>query len=241
MKSQEKFLSIAQAAKFLEVSIDTLRRWDKTGKLVAIHKNGSTHRFYTESDLELFSSDIFAGAMDWAISGGELASELHCTNSAVFQARLMKMQDTFIRASIDDETVALAVAVAGEIGNNSFDHNLGNWADVPGVFFGYQVDKKVVVLADRGNGILSTLKRVRPELATHAEALQVAFTEIVSGRAPEDRGNGLKFVRKIITTHPMSLIFQSGDAKLHISNDMQNLSIIKSSGTIPGCLAKITF
>jgi len=35
-----------------------------------------------------------------------------------------------------------------------------------------------------------------PELSTDEEAVRTAFTKVVSGRAPESRGNGLKFVRK---------------------------------------------
>lgn len=241
MDKQEKLLSIAQAAQLLGVSIDTLRRWDKSGKLVATRKNGGTHRYYNQRDLELFSSDIFATATHWALVGDAIASEFHCPTSAVFQARLTRMQDDFSRAGMDDDTVALTVAVAGEIGNNSFDHNLGNWLDVPGVFFGYHVDRKIIVLADRGLGILGTLKRVRPELTTHQDALRVAFTEVVSGRAPEDRGNGLKFVRNVITTHAMALFFHSGDAELRIDSTTRDLHIATSPTKIPGCLAKITF
>lgn len=241
MKNQEQLLSIAQAAEFLGVSIDTLRRWDKSGKLIAIRKNGGTHRYYRRQNLEIFSSDLFALAANWAVSGGTISQDIYCSNSAVFQARLMRMQDDLVRASVDEETLAVTVAIAGEIGNNSFDHNLGNWPDIPGVLFGYRVDKKIIVLADRGIGILGTLKRVRPELTTHKDALHVAFTEIVSGRAPEDRGNGLKFVRNIISTHLMTLFFQTGDAGLRMASNSADLTITTLSPSIIGCLVKITF
>jgi hypothetical protein len=131
--------------------------------------------------------------------------------------------------------------VAGEIGNNSFDHNLGNWPDVPGVFFGYDVIKRTVVLADRGLGILATLGRVKPDLKNHTEALTTAFTEVISGRAPEERGNGLKFVRKVAVENPINLFFQSGDATLRIEKQEAGLRITQSPITIRGCLAKITF
>ena len=86
---------------------------------------------------------------------------------------------------------ATVTAVTGEIGNNSFDHNLGNWPNVPGVFFAHNATRRHVILADRGVGIRSTLTRVRPEISSDAEALHIAMTEAVSGRAPENRGNGL--------------------------------------------------
>ena len=50
----DKLVNIGQAAEILGVSIDTLRRWDKSGKLVAIRKEGGTHRYYREKDLEVF-------------------------------------------------------------------------------------------------------------------------------------------------------------------------------------------
>ena len=238
---EEKLLTIAQAAEILGVSLDTLRRWDKSGKLVAIRKEGGVHRYYRQSDLDLFESDLIKLAHDWTIDGSELPSMFYCENSAVFQTRLVKMQNTMIQSSLSENILPLVVAVAGEIGNNSFDHNLGKWPDEPGVFFGYDVTKRQVVLADRGLGILSTLGRVRPELKTHTEALRVAFTEIVSGRAPEERGNGLKFVRRVVAENPVSLFFRSGDAELRLKKDNNELFITRSQISTRGCFVIIEY
>lgn len=236
-----ELLTITEAAKFLGVSVDTLRRWDKSGKLTAIRKEGGTHRYYTRQDLELYASDLFKLASDWAFSGTVLPSELHFANSAVFQARLTRMQDEIIRSGKNQDFLSLIVAVAGEIGNNSFDHNLGNWPDTPGVLFGYDVNKGEIVLADRGQGVLQTLKRVKPELINHLEALKTAFTEIISGRAPEERGNGLKFVRSVVAQYPISLFFQTGDAELRMEGKNPELHITRTQSLIRGCLARITF
>jgi len=54
----KELLTIREAAEFLGVSIDTLRRWDKSGKLNAKRKEGGTHRYYPKEDLELFASDL---------------------------------------------------------------------------------------------------------------------------------------------------------------------------------------
>jgi excisionase family DNA binding protein len=88
----EQLLTITQAAEFLGVSLDTLRRWDKVGKLVATHKDGGTHRYYRQHDLELYMSDLFALASEWAMAGGDISNQFYCANSAVFQSRLIKMQ-----------------------------------------------------------------------------------------------------------------------------------------------------
>lgn len=237
----KELLKIREAAEFLGVSIDTLRRWDKSGKLAALRKDGGTHRYYAKENLELISCDLLKLAKDWAISGGDVPSEFYCSNSAVFQTRLLRMQDMLIISKKAEEIFPLIVAIAGEIGNNSYDHNLGNWPDVPGVFFGYDINKGIIVLSDRGLGILKTLSRVRPLLRNHQDALRVAFTEVISGRAPEDRGNGLKFVRKVIAENLIELFFQSGNAELRIRGNNPNLEIAKSKTNIRGCLAVINF
>lgn len=237
----ERLLTISEAAQFLGVSIDTLRRWDNSGKLTAVRKDGGVHRYYLEKDLELFKSDIFKMANDWALSGSDLSQDFYCSNSATFQARLIKMQDLMVNFQKTKQNFSLIVAVAGEIGNNSYDHNLGNWPDVPGIFFAYNISRGVVVLADRGLGVLQTLSRVRPDLANHRDAVKLAFTEIISGRAPEARGNGLKFVREVIAENEINLFFQSGDAELRIKSKSPDLGITRSQNNIRGCLALIEF
>ena len=238
---EEKLLNIRQASEILGISVDTLRRWDKSGKLLAIRKEGGVHRYYHQKDLEIFASDLVKLAHDWTAEGSEIPSTFYCADSSIFQARLSTLQAVLVKAGIADQLLPLVVAVAGEIGNNSFDHNLGNWPDTPGIFFGYDVTKRQVVLADRGLGILVTLRRVRPELKNHVDALRVAFTEIVSGRAPEERGNGLKFVRQVVAENPISLFFRTGDAELRLEKDNPELFITRSATDIRGCFALINF
>jgi excisionase family DNA binding protein len=47
-----KLLTIRQAAEILNVHIETLRRWDKSGKLKAIRVNDRGDRRYKPEDLE---------------------------------------------------------------------------------------------------------------------------------------------------------------------------------------------
>ena len=237
---QEDLISIGEAASILGVSLDTLRRWDKSGKLTSVKSEGG-HRRYYRSQVELYLNDLFGLAKNWVLLGAELPSKFYCANSAAFQTRLTRMQDLLGEVKELALIFPLIVAVAGEIGNNSFDHNLGNWPDVPGIFFAYDIHKGSAVLADRGLGILTTLKRVKPELDSDARALKVAFTEIVSGRAPENRGNGLKFVRKITAENSIGLLFQTGNAELILAKDSSALDMRVSSEPFRGCLALITF
>lgn len=113
----------------------------------------------------------------------------------------------------------LLTAICGEIGNNAFDHNLGNWRDndIPGLYFDWQI-KGFVIFVDRGVGVRRTLSRVRPNISSDEEALRIAFNERISGRSPERRGNGLKFVKKIVMEQKWDLYFQSGNGFCEIFN-----------------------
>ena len=238
---EENLLKISEAAELLGVSIDTLRRWDESGKLVAIKKEGGTHRFYREKDIEIFSSDLFKLASDWIRQGTEFPGTFYCPTSAEFQARLIKMERLLMEKAGFEELYSLIVLVAGEIGDNSFAHNLGKWPDTPGIFFGYDIPKSTIVLADRGLGILETLRRVRPDLSTYVKAVEVAFTEFLSGRAPEKRGNGLKLVREVILANPIDLLFTSGDAEVYLKGAKKLFRVTRGSNVVRGCMAKINF
>lgn len=88
---------------------------------------------------------------------------------------------------------------------------------------------------------LETLKQVRPNLSSHVEAVEVAFTEFISGRAPEKRGNGLKLVREIVTEQPIDLFFTSGDAEVRMKGQNKVFRVARGQRIMRGCLAKIEF
>lgn len=178
-------------------------------------------------------------ARRWVSEKGDIPdvpSDQYCETRDVFQARLGRMAGGLVRFGIDETKAYILSAIAGEIGNNSFDHNLGNWPDVPGIWFSFEAlssGKAKIILADRGNGVLHTLHRVKLELVADAEALETAFTEKLSGRAPENRGNGLKFVRSMVDSNGFRLTFSSGDATIVLGEGIK----LASSEKISGCLA----
>lgn len=237
-------LKINEAANYLGVSMDTLRRWDEKGKLKSLRANQGDHRYYNLTQLDEFlMSSCISLAIKWARNNiGEKPNDIfYCSDSSVFQGRLYKLRNALSINREIESFFSLLISVVGEIGDNSFGHNLGNWPDVNGIFFAYDIKKKIIVLADRGQGVFKTLKRVKLELQNDAEALGVAFTEILSGRAPESRGNGLKYVRAVIEKNPVSLFFQSGGAELTLNQNNLVLKIKKAKKSIQGCLAIIKF
>ena len=227
-------LNISQVAEMLSVNIQTLRRWDKSGKLRSerFPADGSGPRFYHESALVDFLTANFKYCQKMAEHWSAVEAPLrlpeafYCFDRSTFQTRLSRFELRLKEHPSFYQVYSLIVAIAGEIGNNSFDHNLGNWPDI---------------LGDRGQGILTTLKRLRPEIENHPEALKIAFTEIVSARAPENRGNGLKFVKQVVKENNFSLFFQSGDATLFLNNQDDGLPIKAAGHLLQGCFAKLNF
>jgi hypothetical protein len=137
----------------------------------------------------------------------------------VFEGRLPRLLGQARNAGLSEDDAALLTAVAGEIGNNSFDHNLGHWRDHAGCCFAFACDAPEVLVwvADRGRGVLASLRSVDPLLVEHQQALEVAFERILSGRHPERRGNGLKFVRGVINAHvDRGLVSVSGRGALAV-------------------------
>lgn len=134
-----------------------------------------------------------------------------CSARDLFQTKLDKMYNEMSKQFKNSNQVSLISAIVGELGNNCFDHNLGQWKDVPGCWFDYEVEKNTlwIVISDRGQGIFNSLKRVVLNLKNEQEALELAFHKKISGRSPERRGNGLKFVRNVINDNPRRGLFYS--------------------------------
>ncbi|MFH1621450.1 MAG: hypothetical protein ABIB04_05215 [Patescibacteria group bacterium] len=128
-------------------------------------------------------------ALDWVTSptGSNPPNDLYCITRDVGQTRIEKLVAELIRQGWNAGEAGLLAAIIGEIVGNCFDHNLGKWRDLPGCRLETSVNGDVFrgVVADRGQGVLATLKQVLPELQDDEQALLVAFTKNVTGRAPE--------------------------------------------------------
>jgi hypothetical protein len=170
----------------------------------------------------------------------EVEGEFYCQTRDVFEAHNAKIPSMLIEKGLDEGIAYMIYSMLGEIGNNAFDHNVANWPDIMGIFFAVQYDgeKGFAIIADRGLGVLHTLKKAAPELQNDQEALEMAFTKKISGRILENRGNGLKFVKKNITAQNMLLKFYSGDGKVSVNHQ---LIISQSDNIVKGCLIELYF
>jgi excisionase family DNA binding protein len=241
---KEKKMRIGKVAEVLGVTVQTLRNWDESGKLHAYRSVGG-QRYYKFRDIQRFMLDVEALGWAWASSAQapEIEDDYYCERHDRFTSRLGKMSVVLLKGLGKDaeDLVSLLTLVAGEIGDNSFAHNIGNWPDVPGVFFSYDVDKRIIVLADRGRGVLTTLRYVRPSLENDIDALHVAFTEVVSGRDPEKRGNGLKVIRRVAESSMIGLLLRSGLGAVRIPKKPGSMNLSMAEENVRGVYTVITF
>lgn len=138
----------------------------------------------------------------------------------------------------DDNAASLIVSLIGELTNNCFDHNLGYWLDVPGCCVSWSAANNVLTffIADRGRGIVETLRPVAGEKLAPEEVLRIAFEKVITGRAPENRGNGLKYVRRMILSGSHALKCFSNGVIYNIggveSPVLQDLTPASKAGTL---------
>lgn len=125
-------------------------------------------------------------------------------------------------------------AVIGEIGANTFDHNFSFPLDCPkGLFFDCESSSDYVYLCDFGVGLRKTLSRTISDIKDDRHAIEIAFTKNVSGRAPEMRGNGLKFTLSSIVENNWALHYHSGNAICNADKNGYSFEI--SEITYNGC------
>jgi len=242
INSTEPLLKVTEAAALLGIDIDTLRRWGSKGKLKPIRTRGGHRRYPVSLLRKVLKGNYLSLAKLWAKYGGwQPESIVYCPDRAIFIARINAMERLLEKRI--GPVYSIISSSAGELGNNSFNHNLGKWRDIPGLYFAYNLEQKWIVLADRGQGILKTLQNTAMGLVKDEEALFVAFTEVITGRAPEKRGNGLKYVRRNIEKGFFNLEFHSRNAylSLKVNQQISQKKIITTRNLIPGCMAIIRY
>lgn len=150
-----------------------------------------------------------------------------CENRFVFNSRLNSYEN-ILKKTISENCLYLILASLGEIGNNCFDHNLGHWQEKPGCLF--VRENNFCIIADRGQGIQNSLSQVIK--LENKKYVDYAYTHIISGRAPERRGNGLKFVKKSIETCKTSIFTNSGNEIFKLGVNPQEIKELNNQGVL---------
>lgn len=149
----------------------------------------------------------------------------------IFEARLQ----TFISRT----SKYMESALIGEIGNNTFDHNLDYVEGMPrGLYWNSEFEENTVILADFGRGVRKSLENV-VKTESDVESLKMAFKEHISGRSTEKRGDGLKFILDEIKLKNWQFYFQSGNGCCFA--DKNDVQFTETEKTFFGSFAIIKF
>lgn len=133
-----------------------------------------------------------------------------------FNAKLGNFLRMFTSFGLDTSNVFRATALVGELGNNVFDHNSGNWpTDIGGCIIAcqnYPKRKSIeIAVGDPGIGFKRSLKTAFPDLPDDIAAIRKGLAGF-TGRVGEDRGNGLKLIQKwTLNNFSGNVIIQSGE------------------------------
>ncbi len=163
---------------------------------------------------------------------------IHCRYGDEFNARLGRFERMFQNFGLNDEDAKRALVIFGELGNNVFDHNLGNW---PTNFSGsivvaqnYPQRKRIeCVIADVGVGFFGSLRAAFPILHDDLGAIQKGL-EGYTGRIGETRGNGLKTIQNwTIKNFHGILNIHSGNGLVQVDeNGIQTREVMPILGTL---------
>jgi hypothetical protein len=180
----------------------------------------------------MIPATIIEAVITEAVNGFNESDEFFSKTRDVFMARM--------QSYIMETNKYLEAAIIGEIGNNTFDHNFIFEKKFPwGVYCNLSYKQKYTVLADYGMGVRQSLLSVLPLINSDFEAVKLAFTKRISGRSPEQRGNGLKFVSETIWQNHWHLYFQSGSGVCSI--DGYKIEFSEKAPLVTGCLAILDF
>lgn len=188
-------------------------------------------------------------ALSWATENfvQEPPSEYYCPTRDIADARFPRLYQTAMASGLSEDKTALLTAIVAELTANCFDHNLGSWKDVSGCWLSFELTENIlqITIADRGQGILQSLQRADASLQTHTDALVTALTKQISGRQPENRGRGLKFVIESLNEKFPSAHFtiQTGDALFEATFPLEDKIVISditsNNSIVYGTYAKL--
>jgi DNA repair protein RadD len=81
-----EFMQVSEAAEYIGVSPQTLRRWDRSGRLTPVRRPESGYRYYRRADLEPFRLE-YRRAADAILDGGEIFTTANANIEANEQLR----------------------------------------------------------------------------------------------------------------------------------------------------------
>lgn len=163
---------------------------------------------------------------------------IHCFYRDEFDARLGRFIKMFNNFGLSENDSRLATSVVGELGNNVFDHNLGNWpTNISGCIIAaqhYPITKTIeIAVGDPGVGFYGSLKAAFPDINNDIDAIKLGL-EGNTGRVGEKRGNGLKLIQQwTLQNFAGKVMIHSGNGLVLVDNKgMKEYTVNRILGTI---------
>ena len=121
---------------------------------------------------------------------------MHCFYRDEFNARLGRFIEMFKNFGLTESDAQRATALVGELGNNVFDHNLGNWpTNVSGCIIAAQhypdIHTIEIVVGDPGVGFYGSLKTAFPNISNDIEAIKLGL----AGNTGSSRRNKREWIK----------------------------------------------
>ncbi|NCU42282.1 MAG: hypothetical protein EOM19_06225 [Candidatus Moranbacteria bacterium] len=168
---------------------------------------------------------------------------VHCKTQDEFGGRLHRFINIFQNFGMSVDQSRYITTILGELGNNVFDHNWGNWSsDFTGCIilaqrYGGLHQKIQIIVADFGSGFLTSLHPAYPELNDDLSAIEKGLSGF-TGRIGEQRGNGLKMIQNwTIDKFCGKLSIHSGEGLINV--DASGIHKKNISKKIRGTIAQI--
>lgn len=163
---------------------------------------------------------------------------MHCYYRDDFNARLGRFISMFRNFGLNESDAQRATALVGELGNNVFDHNLGNWpTTMSGCIIAAQHYPNThtieIAVGDPGVGFYGSLKAAFPEITSDIEAIKLGLAGN-TGRIGEIRGNGLKLIQQwTLQNFSGKVTIHSGDGLVIVDKSgMRDFEVNRILGTI---------
>lgn len=163
---------------------------------------------------------------------------MHCYYRDEFNARLGRFIVMFKNFGLSESDAQRATALVGELGNNVFDHNLGNWpTTISRCIIAAQhypnTHSIEIAVGDPGVGFYGSLKTAFPTVSNDIEAIKLGLAGN-TGRVGEIRGNGLKLIQQwTLQNFSGTVMIHSGDGLVIVDKTSMKVSKVnKILGTI---------
>lgn len=171
-------------------------------------------------------------------SSGNIHEIMHCLYRDEFNARLGRFIAMFRNFGLNENDAQRATALIGELGNNVFDHNLGNWpTHVSGCIIAAQHYPNMhtieIAVGDPGVGFYGSLKTAFPDVSNDIEAIKLGLAGN-TGRIGEIRGNGLRLIQQwTLQNFSGKVMIHSGNGLVIVNKTgMKEYTVNKILGTI---------